>query len=60
MLAKSLADERDSGSDSAAGEDADADAEYAFDGFRIMFSEKIMLTPAAALLPMPEPSRTVH
>lgn len=60
MLARPFADEQDSGSDSAASEGAGADPEYTFDGFRIMFSEKIMLTPAAPLLPMPEPSRTVH
>ena len=60
MPARSFSDEQDGGSDSAAGESTGSDQEYAFDGFRIMFTEKIMLTPAAPLLPMLQPSRTVH
>ena len=62
MRERSFSDEQDGGSDNAAGEGAGADTEYAFDGFRVMFSEKIMLTPAAPLLPVPapEPSRAVH
>jgi hypothetical protein len=49
-------DNADSGGDarpSDAGSDSSSsDSDYAFDGFKVMFAEKVMLTPVAPAAPM--------
>jgi hypothetical protein len=49
MISKQLTDDQSSTDDSA---DGTPGSEYAFEGFRIDFSEKVMLTMPAADVPL--------
>jgi hypothetical protein len=57
-LVRALDDENsdDTGPDAETPEDTAGDAEYAFDGYDVDFSTKVMLTPAAS--PPSTPPRT--
>lgn len=43
--------ESDSGTDKSSGDPTDSDSEFEFDGFKVMFVEKVMLTPVMPVVP---------
>jgi hypothetical protein len=61
-LVRALEDEDagDAGPDAAPPDGAAADAEYAFDGYDIEFSTKVMLTPAMPPTPASRPTATAQ
>jgi hypothetical protein len=52
--ARATEDTADSGSDAGSdpGSSGSSDSDYAFDGFKVMFAEKVMLTPVVPAAPL--------